>query len=110
VIYMRGLGIGQEDTLGIWTQSAPGLAKLLESTSHLTGMETERVNDDPSMNIYNPGSQPDANIELPQVGIGRFGWERGARLATDTVTFMRADDLEDASEAVTLGLMVIGRE
>ena len=110
VIYLRGLSVGKEDTLAIWTQSTAGITKILESASHLTGMETERVNSDPSMNIYNVGKQPDADADLPRVGISRFGWERGARLVTDTVTFIRAEDLETAGEAITLGLMIIGRE
>jgi len=109
VVYLRGMAVGQE-TLAIWSDGKTDLAKLLETASHLTGMDTERVGGAPDMNIFVPGANEKAlTAKIDQVGISRQGWERSARLATDSVTFLRAPDLESAGRAITLGLMILGR-
>jgi hypothetical protein len=110
VIYLRGMAVGQEDTLAVWSQEISELAKTMESAVHLSGLETERVGDTPTMNFF-PPKMGATNVEntYSQVGMSRFGWERSARFPTDTVTFVRAEDLQTAGQAVALGLMILGR-
>lgn len=111
VIYLRSLGVGQEDELSIWTPTPSSLSKLVESAAHLVNMETILVNDSPTMNVFAPtGWEADAEAALPRVGISLEGWERSARLASDTVTFVTSERLDNAGRAVTLTLMIMGRE
>jgi peptide/nickel transport system permease protein len=110
VIYLRGMGIGQADTLGVWIQEQSDLAKLVETASHLSGMSTERLNAHPSMNVFVPQASTQFQDAPPSVGLSRLGWERSARLPSDTATFIQSGELEDAGEAVSLTLMILGRE
>ncbi|MGB3715229.1 MAG: M28 family peptidase, partial [Candidatus Promineifilaceae bacterium] len=110
VIYVRGLGAGG-DMLSAWTPGKSDLAKLMESTAHLVGMDTERIDGSPDMNVFVPGgSDFIENEEFPQVGISRQGWQKTAQLPNDTLTFIPSDQLEEAGRALTLSLMILGRE
>jgi len=110
VIYLRGLGIGTEDTLAIWSEEKSDLAKLTETAVHLAGLKTERVQGPPSMNIYVPrGERQKPESDYDVIGLSRLGWERSARLKNDTATFISTDELQKAGEAVTLALMILGR-
>jgi peptide/nickel transport system permease protein len=110
VIYLRGLGIGTEDTLAIWSEKKSDLAKLTETAVHLTGLKTERVQGPPTMNIYVPrGERQEPEPDYDVIGLSRLGWERSARLKNDTATFISTDELQKAGEAVTLALMILGR-
>lgn len=81
-----------------------------ESAVHLSGMETEWVGDTATMNRYSPKVKISLTDRgYSEVGIGRFGWGRSASFATDTLTFVRAEDLETAGKAVALGLMILRR-
>jgi hypothetical protein len=63
------------------------------------------------MNVFVPGFDPPEDLtEYPQVGIGRSGWEKTAHLPNDTMTFVTSENIEDAGRAVSLGLMIVGRE
>ncbi len=111
VIYLRGLAAGSENTLAVWARENTDLSKLLSTAANLSGMETERVDGSPSMNIFAPDSQEmELATPFPLVGLSRQGWERSARLAGDSQTFMSPDDLEASGEALSLGLMILGRE
>lgn len=111
VIYLRGLGISNENKLGIWSLNQSEAAKLVESAIHLSGMETERIQRLPSMNIFTAGGESaQADAQYPQIGISRLGWERTARLSNDTLTFISTSELEASGEALTLSLMILGRE
>ncbi len=111
VIYLRGLAAGSENTLAVWARENSDLSKLLSTAANLSGMETERADGSPSMNIFVPDS-PEMNLAAPYplVGLSRQGWERSARLAGDSQTFLSPDDLEASGEALSLGLMILGRE
>jgi peptide/nickel transport system permease protein len=110
VIYVRGMGAGG-DLMSVWTPGISSLAKLLESSAHLVGMGTERFDGPPDMNVFVPGgSEFIENEEYPQVGIGRQGWQKTAQLPNDSLTFIPADRLEESGTALTLALMILGRE
>jgi peptide/nickel transport system permease protein len=110
VIYLRGLGIGTEDTLAIWSEKKSDLAKLTETAVHLSGLKTERVQGPPSMNIYVPrGERQEPEPDYDVIGLSRLGWERSARLKNDTATFITTDELQKAGQAVSLALMILGR-
>jgi peptide/nickel transport system permease protein len=110
VIYLRGLGLGGENKLGIYSWKRNDFSKTLESATHLAGVQTERVGSDPVMQLFKPiRDSGGESTDYPRVGISRFGWETGARLSTDTRTFITSQDLGKAGEAVSLGLMIVGR-
>lgn len=111
VIYVRGMGFGGEDTLAIWAEETTALTKVLESAVHLSGMQTERYEGPPSMNIFAPIQAVEREkVEYTRVGLGRQGWEHGARLSGDTPTFLSTELLEESGEALSLGLMLVGRD
>lgn len=113
VIYLRGLG-GGSHTLDVWTTEAGAqsdLAKLLETTAHLNDVETRRARGLPAMSIYLPATDtavPD--IGAPQVGLSMQGWERNARLSSDSLQFLSQEGLTEAGRSLSLGLMILGRE
>jgi hypothetical protein len=110
VIYVRGLGAGG-DMLSVWTPGRSDLAKLMESTANLVGVNTERIDGSPDMNVFVPGGSVFVeNEEYPQVGLSRQSWQKTAHLPNDTLTFIPAAQLEEAGRALTLSLMILGRE
>jgi hypothetical protein len=110
VIYVRGVGAGG-DMLSVWTPGKSDLAKLMESTAHLVGVGTERIDGSPDMNVFVPGGGEFVeNEEFPQVGISRQGWQKTGQLPNDTLTFIPVAQLEEAGRALTLSLMILGRE
>jgi peptide/nickel transport system permease protein len=109
-IYVRGLGAGG-DMMSVWSPDKSDLAKLMESSAHLVDMGTERVAGSPDMNVFVPGgSEIYGDDEYPQVGISRQGWQKTAHQPNDTLTFITRDRIEEAGRALTLGLMIIGRD
>jgi HAMP domain-containing protein len=111
VIYLRGLAVGGENTLAIWSRDNSDFSKLLSTAANLSGMETERVVGSPTMNIFVPDlPEADLTAQFPVVGLSRQGWERSARLSGDSSTFISPQDLEASGEALSLGLMILGRE
>ena len=110
VIYVRGLGAGG-DMMSVWSPGKSDLAKLMESSAHLVDMGTERVAGSPDMNVFvTGGSQITGDEEYPPVGISRQGWQKTAHQPNDTLTFITRDRIEEAGRALTLGLMIIGRD
>ena len=110
VVYLRGLGAGGEG-LAVSALEKSDLAKLMETSAHLNHVDTDRTIGIPSMNVFVPGFDPPADLtEYPQVGISRNGWEKTARLPNDSTTFITDQNVGDAGRAVSLGLMILGRE
>jgi peptide/nickel transport system permease protein len=110
VIYLRGFAGGGEE-MGIWGEETTRLAKLLETASHLVNQRTVRLDGSPTMNIFVPGLRTTAvDPEIPQVGFSRRGWERNARLSGDSMTFISTENMENSGRALSLGLMILGRE
>jgi hypothetical protein len=110
VIYLRGLGAGGEG-LQVTALKATGLSKLMETAAQLNDVETDRAEGNPSMNVFVPGfNAPASPTDYPQVGISRTGWDKTAHLPNDTMTFITGQNIEDAGRAITLGLMILGRE
>jgi hypothetical protein len=113
VIYLRGLGTGSA-TLDVWTteESAQSdVAKLLETAAHLNDVETRRARGLPAMSIYLPATDtavPD--VGAPQVGLSMQGWERNARLSSDSLQFLSQEGLTESGRSLSLGLMILGRE
>ena len=75
------------------------------------GVDTDRAISSPSMNVFVPGFSPIGEVtDYPLVGISRHGWEKTAHLPVDTTTFITDQNIEEAGRALTLGLMILGRE
>jgi ABC-type dipeptide/oligopeptide/nickel transport system permease component len=110
VIFLRGLAGGGENTLSLWSEENSEFAKLLQTAANISGMDTERNQGHPAMNQFVPteGELSEA-IDFPVVGLSRQGWDRGARLAGDSMTFLKSADLEASGEALSLSLMILGR-
>ncbi|MFN2187897.1 MAG: ABC transporter permease subunit [Candidatus Promineifilaceae bacterium] len=109
VVYVRGIGAGGED-LSTWSPEKSDLAKLIETAAHLTGSDTERIEGPADMNVFVPGGVESQEGAYPVVGLSRQGWYRTANQPNDTLTFISPDTVDQAGRALTLGLMILGRE
>ena len=110
VIFLRGFAAGGENTLSLWSEENSDFAKLLQTAANISGMDTERNQGHPAMNLFVPVEEEvSEEVDFPMVGLSRQGWDKGARLAGDSMTFLKSDDLEATGEALSLGLMILGR-
>ncbi len=111
VIFLRGFAAGGENTMSLWAQENSDFAKLLQTAANISGMDTERNEGHPAINLFVPNEAEFVEgSEFPVVGLSRQGWDKGARLAGNSMTFLSSEDLEAAGEALNLGLMILGRE
>jgi hypothetical protein len=111
VVDLRGVGGGSGDSLAIAAGGSLRLAELVEQSAGQMNVATSRTADPVDMSIvFSDQSLQAGGQEAPQVGIHWEGWEETAATAADTMAIISADKLEQAGEAVTLALMIMGRE
>ncbi|HUT18348.1 MAG TPA: hypothetical protein VM366_04245, partial [Anaerolineae bacterium] len=60
--------------------------------------------------VYEEKSRWEGGQEAPEIRLSWEGWEETARQPTDTPAALSSDKLERAGRAITLALMVLGRE
>ncbi|MFN2136697.1 MAG: M28 family metallopeptidase [Candidatus Promineifilaceae bacterium] len=113
IIKLRGLGDGTGDRLQISAAGSLRLADVFETAADQSSVSSVRAEEavDISM-IYEEtsgaggsGSQP-----APVVRLSWEGWEENARTARDTVEAISTDKLEKAGRALSMALMILGRE
>ena len=76
------------------------------------GVRTVRTSDNIDISvIYGDGdSFYEGGQEAPIARLYWEGWEANSRLPTYTLTHLSANSLEDAGRALTLSLIILGRE
>ncbi len=60
--------------------------------------------------VFETGSAYDSGEEAPRIGVTWEGWEATSRMETDTIDTISAEKLEQSGRAVSLALMILGRE
>jgi len=60
--------------------------------------------------IFTPGSALESGLEAPRIEVFREGWELTSHSAKDTLSGITKEDLEQVGRAVSLMLMIVGRE
>jgi ABC-type dipeptide/oligopeptide/nickel transport system permease component len=111
VVTLRGLGAGEGNGLVISTGGSLRLADLFERSAHRVGVSTRRAEEVVDISIvFEDKSFTEGGQEAPNIRLSWDGWEATSRLPTDTLETVSADKLERAGRALSLALMILGRE
>jgi hypothetical protein len=111
VVYLRGLGYGSEPVLEISARGSQRLLHLFEEAARRVGVRTQRAADRLNIDVvFDEGDAFDSADEAPNITLSRVGWEETSMRPSDTLDLISAQSLEEAGEALTLALMVMGRE
>jgi hypothetical protein len=111
IVHVRGVGGGSGDSLVVSAGGSLRLVELFELAGRKMGAKVSRADDPIDISvIYDEGSPFDSAQDAPEVSLSWEGWAEHARLASDTVDNISVDNLEDAGRALSLALMIMGRE
>ena len=111
IVHVHGVGGGSGDRLEVSAGGSLRLAELFESAGRKMGADVTRGDDPIDISIiYDEGSPFDSGQDAPEVRLSWEGWQEHARLPSDTMENISADNLEDAGRTLALALMIMGRE
>jgi hypothetical protein len=111
IVHLRGLGAGEGDTLIISATGSRRLAKLFEESARRMGVPASQAEEAVDLSIvFEEKSRQERGQEAPEITLSWEGWESSSRTPVDTQETLSADRLEQAGRALTLALMVLGRE
>jgi hypothetical protein len=111
IVNLRGLGNGTGDALVYSALGSRRLSGLFERSARQMGTSARPQGGGIDISIvYEEKSRWEGGQEAPEIRLNWEGWEATARQPTDTPETLSADKLERAGKAITLALMVLGRE
>jgi hypothetical protein len=105
------LGAGTGDILTISATGSRRVAKLFEESARQMGVPASQAEEAVDLSIvFEEKSRRERGQEAPEITLSWEGWEMSSRTPGDTQETLSADSLEEAGQALTLALMVLGRE
>jgi peptide/nickel transport system permease protein len=111
IVNLRGLGSGTGDALVYSAMGSRRLSNLFERSARQMGVPARPRSEGIDISIvYEEKSRREGGQEAPEIQLNWEGWEATARQPTDTPDTLSADKLDRAGRAITLALMVLGRE
>ncbi len=112
IIHLRGLSAGSGDRLEVSAGGSLRLAELFERSARQMGTAVMRAKEGIDISqIYDEGSTiQHGGQEAPEVRLDWEGWQAYSRSAVDTFEHISQKNLNDAGRAVSLALIVLGRE
>lgn len=111
VIELRGLGYQEGEELVLLTGGSLRLANLFESAARRMGVPVRRAGEAMDISIvFEDRSIRAGGDEAPGIGLVWDGWESVTHSSNDTVGSVSSDNLESAGRALSLALMILGRE
>jgi hypothetical protein len=111
VVDLRRLGAGEGDGMVISASGSMRLADLFEKVAKRMDVPASRGGEAVDISIvFEERSMWEGGQEAPQVGLSWDGGETTSRRPEDTLQSVSADKLEQAGRALSLALMVLGRE
>jgi hypothetical protein len=110
VVHLRGLGTGAGDSLALSTSGSQRLAKLFEAAAGQVGVKTIRVDEAVDLSMVFDNYPFRGGQEAPQIAVNWDGWQTTSGTPADTLDKISGDKLEKAGRAVSLALMILGRE
>ncbi len=111
VVELRGLGAGRSDGLALSAGGSLRLANLFEEAARQMGVKARRAREPVDISIvFEEKGFMESGQEAPNVGLSWDGWEETSRTPSDTLEGISADKLERAGHALTMALMILGRE
>ncbi len=111
VVHLRGLGAKDGNQLLLSASGSLRLANLFESAAKQMGVPTQRTGERVDISIvFADGMSIGGGDEAPHIGLFWEGWEITSRTLSDNLGYINRDHLEQAGEAISLALMILGRE
>ncbi|MCP4541382.1 MAG: ABC transporter permease subunit [Chloroflexi bacterium] len=111
VVDLRGLGAGEGDGLVILAGGSMRLTDLLEQSAQQMRVKSRRGGEAVDISIiFEDQDRRAGGQEAPQVGLSWDGGELTSRRPADTLESVSEDKLEQAGRALSLSLMILGRE
>ncbi len=111
IVDLRGLGAGEGNALILSASGSLRLANLFESAARRMGVPVQRAGEQVDLSIvFEDRSLQEGAQEAPSIGLNWDGWEATARTSSDTIEAISVDNLEEAGRALSLALMILGRE
>ncbi len=111
VVDLRGLGSGDGNRLAISTGGSQRLGELLEKSARQMGVKTVRADEPVDFTqVFAERSARESGQEAPQIMLHWEGWEKTALTPADTPDTISAETLQKSGRALTLSLMILGRE
>jgi hypothetical protein len=111
IVHLRGLGTTDGKTLALAASGSRRLAKLFERSARQMGVRARQASEPVDLSIvFEEKSRGERGQEAPEITLTWEGWQATSRTAEDTAERLSADQLDRAGRALTLALMVLGRE
>ncbi|MBN1220441.1 MAG: ABC transporter permease subunit [Anaerolineae bacterium] len=111
VVELKGLGAGDGEGLAFYTSGSQRLANLFETAAHQVGVKTTRVDEGVDFNlIFEERTVRQGGQEAPTISLSWQGGEEITGTPADTLETISEDKLEKAGRALSLALMILGRE
>jgi peptide/nickel transport system permease protein len=111
IVHLRGVGAGEGDALTISASGSRHLADLFQQSARRMGVRAYAPKEPVDISIvFEDKSTSARGQEAPEIELSWEGWGANSRTPTDTTATLSADNLEKAGRALTLALMVMGRE
>jgi hypothetical protein len=111
VIELRGLGNSEGGRMLVTSDSSQRLADLFESAARRMGVPVRKTGEQPELNrLFESSSGGESGQSLPRLQVSWEGWEATSHMPTDDLDRISAEELQRAGRAVSLALMILGRE
>jgi hypothetical protein len=111
IVELRGLGAGGGDDPVLLVDGSLRLADLFSASARRFGLPVRRTGETLDLSlIFEPGSVAASGDQAPRIRIAWDGWQTTSHMAADTLETVSASDLDRAGKAVSLALMILGRE
>jgi hypothetical protein len=111
VVHLRGVGAGTGDSLVLSAGGSLRLADLFETAAQQMGTPTQRAAEPVDLSIvFTERTLQRGGQEAPEITLNWAGWAETSHLPSDTLDTISADKLDQAGRALTLALMIMGRE
>ena len=111
VIELQGVASGDGDELMVDSKGSLRLGKLFESAAKRVNLPIQLSGEAMDLDrIFDAGSAQEAGEEAPRIVLSWEGWERTRYSSTDTPDNISQDALDKVGRALSLTLMILGRE
>jgi hypothetical protein len=111
VVELRGLGGSEGSRLQIVADGSQRLANLFESSARRMGVPVLMTGEQLEISrIFEDNDEYESGESTPRIELSWEGWDSSARLPEDDLFHISTENMESAGEAISLALMLLGRE
>ncbi len=109
-VFLRGLGAGSGKNLELAAGGNLRLAQLFERAADQMGVSTQRANEDFSLDVIFGGTSNVVTSDAPTISLNWAGFEETIGTPDDTPAAIDPAKLEKSGRALSLALLIMGRE